>query len=251
MPLIETRLADLEYKRYFEPFLGGGAFFFYFGAKPAFLSDLNEDLVNTYEQVRDHPDGIVRELKKLNVDASTFATVRERVPSTPLGRAVRFLFLNRTAFSGIYRVNRRGQYNVPFGGGDRTAEPLWRDGILSDASRALKGVTLGACDFGGVLKSAKQGDLVYCDPTYTVTHNDNGFRKYNESCFSWTDQVHLAKACQAAAGRGATVVVSNAYHREIESLYHGFQTFVVERKSLLSADATARKSTREYVFISR
>ena len=106
-------------------------------------------------------------------------------------------------------------------------------------------------DFEAVLDQAGKGDLVYCDPTYTTMHNNNGFRKYNEKCFSWIDQERLSNSCKRAVERGATVVVSNGYHNEIKNLYDDFTAYVVERKSVVCPNPSKRKMIQEYLFIKK
>ena len=112
----------------------------------------------------------------------------------------------------MYRLNQQGEFNVPFGGGERTTAPLWEYNLLTSSARALRGAKLLAVDFEQAISEAKKGDLVYCDPTYTVAHNNNGFIRYNERNFSWEDQKRLSRSCHSAAARGALVIVSNAYH---------------------------------------
>ncbi len=229
--------------------MGGGALFFRLQPDQAFLSDLNEELVTTYLQVRDHPERLIDQLRKLPVDKGTYAAIRGSVPTSDTATAVRFLYLNRTSFGGIYRLNRSGRFNVPFGGGQRTTEALWKDDLLIRASAALQKARVSAVDFEIALASAGAGDLVYCDPTYTVKHDSNGFRRYNERLFSWADQIRLATASRVAAGRGAIVVVSNAFHHDVAQLYQGSEVLVVERPSTLCPDPARRTKTTEYVFI--
>lgn len=249
MPVLEKELSGLGYRRYIEPFLGSGSFYFYFKLTPAFLSDINDDLINTYIQVRDNPKELLKRLKVIKTDATTYYEIRKSKPTSLVSRAVRFLYLNRTAFSGIYRVNEKGQFNVPFGNYRRATEILWRDDLLINASQALQGTRIFCSDFEPALQEAGEGDFVYCDPTYTVMHNNNGFRNYNENCFSWADQERLAKSCHEAAERGATVIVSNAYHEDIEQLYEGFELVVVQRKSVICPNSAKRKTIKEYVLI--
>lgn len=251
MPFLEARLSYAKYSRYIEPFLGGGAPFFYIGLKPALLSDINGQLINAYIQVRDNPDEIIRRLRLIPVSAQTYHRMRILAPTSPIVRAVRFLYLNRTAFNGVYRVNRRGDFNVPFGRYRRGTKILWEQNLIVDASQALEGAHIFCSDFETPVNSAKDGDLLYCDPTYTTMHDNNGFRKYNEICFSWADQERLASACHRATARGAKVVVSNAYHHDIRNLYYGFEAIVVRRNSVLCADSAKRRSVKEYLFISR
>jgi DNA adenine methylase len=243
--LINEKLFD----RYLEPFLGGGAVFFNFVFKSAILSDINDDLINTYIQVRDNPEELLAKLGKMKVNRQMYYTIRESRPKKSLERAARFLFLNRTCFSGIYRVNKKGDFNVPYGEG-RTLAPLWNGNLVLKASKALQGTSILTQSFEQTLAQAQTGDLVYCDPIYTVTHNDNGFRRYNESIFSWKDQELLAKCARKAIKRGAKVVVSNAYHNDVKALYDNFNAIVVERGSRLCPDAKKRSLAQEYLFFS-
>ncbi len=157
--------------------------------------------------------------------------------------------MNRTAFGGMYRLNRKGHFNVPFGGGQRTPEPLWRDGLLLKASAALASTEMLSADFEQLLLDAGEGDLVYCDPTYTVAHNNNGFIRYNERNFSWADQVRLAGLSAQAARRGATILVSNACHQEIRELYPSADVHLLDRQSLLCPRSNKRRGTQEYLLV--
>ena len=206
--------------RYFEPFLGGGAVFFSFRPWPATLSDVNTDLINAYQQVRDNPEGIINRLRHMRIDCTIYSTIRATRPRSPLSRAVRLLYLNRTAFNGVYRVNRRGEFNVPFGCKDGTV--LCDPSLIRSASSALQNRTILVADFESIIDCASKHDVVYADPPYTTRHDNNGFRRYNECLFSWSDQERLAEACRRATRRGVTVFISNAAHTEIASLYTSF-----------------------------
>jgi DNA adenine methylase len=233
---------------YFEPFLGGGAVFF--GLRPgiALLSDINSELVDVYRAVRDSPGRIVAILKRMPVTAQYYYRVRRARFSSDAGNAARFLFLNRTAFGGIYRLNALGQFNVPFGH-ERTPEILWARRLIETASAALQGVEVVHRDFECVMDESGSGDVVYCDPTYTVTHERNGFIRYNEANFSWADQERLATAARRAARRGATVVVSNAYHNVVRKLFAPPHSLILHRPSCVSRDPEARREVREYLFV--
>jgi DNA adenine methylase len=215
------------------------------------LSDVNGELIETYQVVRAHSDRVLCAVQQMPVTKREYYRVRGSKPTTPVLRAARFLYLNRTAFGGIYRLNKKGDFNVPYGGGERTPSPLWTDLLLERAARALAEAELRACDFEPVLEEASTGDAVYCDPTYTVAHDCNGFVRYNERNFSWSDQQRLAEAAKRAAARGATVVVSNAHHEAVRALYGRCHTFTLQRKSLISATASARRAVTEYLFVLR
>lgn len=249
IPRLRQLLEGRTFARYHEPFLGGGAVFFGLMPQNAVLSDINEDLINTYLQVKMHADELARRLQALTVDKDTYITVRATRPMDSFERAVRFLYLNRTAFAGMYRLNREGHFNVPFGGGQRTPEPLWRDGLLTAAAEALARASIRQCDFEETISQAEEGDLVYCDPTYTVTHNNNGFVRYNERNFSWKDQVRLARTCRDAARRGAYVLVSNAVHDDVSNLYSGVSPIVLGRRSLICPNSEKRRDIEECLFI--
>jgi len=212
---IQALLAGRKFERYFEPFLGGGAIFFALRPTSAILSDINPDLINIYKQVKYRPRKLLERLQEIKVNKRAYLCMRSYEPECHRERAVRFLYLNRTAFAGMYRLDQQGRFNVPYGGGSRTPAILWRDNLLVNASRALKGATILTADFEKIIAMASEGDLVYCDPTYTVAHNNNGFIRYNEHNFSWKDQIRLAEASLSAAARGASVLVSNAFHKEL------------------------------------
>jgi DNA adenine methylase len=234
---------------YIEPFLGGAAVFFQLRPKVALLGDINSELVATYRTVCDHTDEVIRALKRLPVSEKDYYRIRGGRPRSAVSRAARFLYLNRTAFSGMYRVNREGRFNVPYGGGERTPHVLWETSLLRDAASTLTGASIVHADFQTLLDAAGRGDVAYCDPTYTVAHDSNGFVRYNERNFSWFDQERLARAARAAVGRGAAVIVSNAHNPAIEKLYHGATTLTLERKSRVSADPTKRRQVTEYLFV--
>ena len=238
--------------RYIEPFLGGGALFFRLAPNSAILSDLNSSLINTYEQVRDNPDRLVALLKAMPVTKSFYYRVRARVPNTAIEQASRFLYLNRTGYRGLYRVNGRGRCNVPFGGGERTPNILWERDLVGGASKRLKmNVSLFACDFEYAVNMAGFGDLVYCDPTYISSTAGGNFGRYNSSRFEWSDQVRLSEVCRAATERGAAVIVSNALYPEIRELYRFCDIVEVHRPSPLSWKGVSRASVREGVYLFR
>jgi DNA adenine methylase len=245
VPIVRQHLK----KKYYEPFLGGGAVFFALRPECAILSDTNPELIQVYRNVRARCSDVITALKTLPVDAETYRQIRKTRGETALANAVRLLYLNRTAFGGMYRLNKRGEFNVPYGGGERSPEILWRRQLLQRAATALRGAALFARGFEHSLRTAEAGDVVYCDPTYTVMHETNNFRRYNESNFSWSDQELLARLCKKATGRGVVVIVSNAYHDEIRKLYHPYQPMILTRNSLLAPDAEFRRPVKECLFI--
>lgn len=233
---------------YYEPFLGGGAIFFGILPDKALLSDKNPELINAYLQVRDDVDLLISKLNRKKISSEYFYKMRSKLFEDKIDQAVRFIYLNKTAFNGIYRVNLQGEFNVPFGCKPNTR--LCESELLQKASLSLKPATLSCADFEESLERVKAEDLVYLDPPYTVKHNNNGFRRYNEAIFTWADQLRLAKAVQRIINRGAFVVLSNAYHLEILELYPNLHAISVSRASNLSADPKNRGPITEALLIS-
>jgi DNA adenine methylase len=234
---------------YYEPFLGGGAVFFHLLPKKAVLSDTNSDLILTYQMVQSEYETVLEKVRAMEVSSKEYYRIRAMIPRKSITKAARLLYLNRTAFGGIYRLNSKGQFNVPFGGGQRTPAPLWERNLLKGACDALNGITIKCTDFERMIDSAGSGDVVYCDPTYTVAHDNNSFVRYNEKNFSWIDQKRLSIAARAATARGAMVIVSNAHHRSIRDLYPDARVRHLKRLSLVSTDPAKRCEVKEYLFI--
>ncbi|MCU1268867.1 MAG: dam [Acidobacteriaceae bacterium] len=238
-----------HFRRYYEPFLGGGAIFFALRPRRAILSDINPDLINAYIQVRDNLEEVIAGLAKLKINQATYDRIRKAHLTNDVARAVRLIYLSKTAFNGVYRVNQQGTFNVPFA--RQLDRKVFDAGALADASRYLQKSQLLARPFAKMLESVREGDFVYCDPPYTVRHNNNGFLRYNESLFSWADQKLLAQLARVAMRRGAHVVVSNAGTDHVRALYKGFQVVTVNRPSCMSALPDGRREVSEFLFIGR
>ena len=239
-----------KYATYYEPFFGGGAFFF--GLKPenAVLSDTNSDLIECYALVRDRPRDLVNLLHTYKNSSDFYYRIRAETPSDKLHKAARLLYLTRFAFNGIHRVNLKGQFNVPYG--QKTTLSIVDEDNLLKVSQALKNVQLQTADFEFVTKHAVKDDLIYFDPPYTVAHANNGFVKYNEKIFSWDDQIRLAKHAKNLVERGCKVIISNADHPSIHTLYKDFMSFeIIERYSIIAASSENRRKITECVFYKR
>lgn len=237
--------AELQFpiRRYFEPFLGGAAVFLSVRPNRAILSDTNEELMNVYVQVRDKPDELARLLSKLHNTATDYYRVRATRPRTPIGRAARLIYLMRLSFNGIHRVNLSGQFNVPYG--RKRHLSVTDPDHLHRLSKAFTCAELLVSDFESATASAGIHDVVYFDPPYTVAHGNNGFVKYNETIFSWDDQVRLAAHARRLGRQGAHVLISNADHKSIRDLYKGFKVRTVSRFSRIAAESQHRKVITE------
>ena len=232
---------------YYEPFLGGGSFFFNLLPENAVLSDLNERLVETYEVLRDHPDELTSILGNWSNSETTFYFIRNRDFPNKVYRAAQFIYLNRTCWNGLYRVSRAGNFNVPFGYHGRQ---VFDPGHLHEISGALQNSRLISGDFARSVSEAREGDVIYFDPPYTTRHSKNGFLQYNKNLFSWEDQERLGKVAVVLAERGCHVVVTNASYRPILTLYPGFRHEIVPRSSVLAAKPEYRQRVTEFLLYS-
>jgi len=241
------KLVPPSYNEYHEPFLGAGSVFFALKPERANLADTNAELINAFIVVRDEPYQLIKTLKRFRYNESQYYSLRKSKPKTSLSRAARFIFLNKTCWNGLYRVNKLGQFNVPFG---RYNDPKICDasGILA-ASETLQKASICNGTFNTTLKKPKEHDFVYCDPPYTVAHDKNGFLAYNEKIFSWEDQVQLKQLIEKLTDRGCCAMVSNACHTSIKELYSGYKQIVVSRQSTIAGNKSARGSVKELVIL--
>lgn len=247
---LARRLAGLIPNRdctYYEPFLGGGSLFFAGRPSKAILGDTNERLVEAYRVLRDHARDLVEVLSQWQNDEETYYDVRASEYESSVWRAAQFIYLNKTCWNGLYRVNRQGKFNVPFGHNNRR---VFDRTHLLKVAEILQNAKVVCCDFEQLVETAASGDFAYLDPPYTVLHSRNGFRQYNEKLFSWQDQVRLARVARELAGRGCLVVVSNADNREVLDLYPDFLYQRVSRHSVLAANPRWRRRTNEALLVS-
>jgi DNA adenine methylase len=224
--------------RYFEPLVGGGAFFFALEPSKAILGDLNADLVATYQAIRDDAETVIKLLSKYPYSKSFYYQIRGSTPQSMAKRAARFLYLNRVCWNGLCRVNQQGKFDTPFG---KYNNPTICDrDRLRSAAKLLKRATIRHADFRRTLKDVRAGDFVYLDPPYVTGHLNNGFLKYNARLFSWEDQELLAQWAVRLAKLGAHVLVSNADHSAVIRLYPDFHYYRVARHSLISGVVRSR-----------
>lgn len=237
-----------QFDRYIEPFIGGGAVFFQLAPKQSILSDINQELINLYCVIRDFPVALEKQMVEHQASHSTayYYKLRSHVPQGIIAQAARTLYLNRTCWNGLYRVNLQGKFNVPIG--TKTSVIIEEESFVS-LSEALQNAEILCQDFESAIEKAEKGSFVFIDPPYTVKHNLNGFLKYNEQIFGWADQVRLHSAVVAAADRSAAIVVTNADHESVRELYADFEYKQLARASVLAADASKRGKTSEAMFL--
>lgn len=235
-----VELAQPILGKYIEPFLGSGAVFFALKPARAILSDVNFELINAYQAIRCDPSKIAKLLQEHQRLHSKdyFYQMRSYKPRCEFRMAARFIYLNRTCWNGLYRVNLNGKFNVPIGTKSAVIMPTDNWPAISSL---LKSAKLACGDFESSIEEAQQGDVVFADPPYTVKHNFNGFIKYNDALFSWNDQIRLRDALLRARQRGARVIVTNAHHVSIRELYQ--EHFLLEpvvRASVLAGSSAHR-----------
>ena len=242
-------LLPQSFKRYHEVFLGGGALFFELNRGPARLTDLNAELVDCYRSVRDEVEAVILALRKHRYEKEHFYEVRAWDPEAlrPPERAARMIFLNKTAFNGLYRVNSAGRYNVPFG---RHKNPLICDvDNLRACSAALAGAELEVADFSAVTGCAQRGDFVYFDPPYVPVSETSYFTAYSAAGFSWEDQRRLAEVLRALAKKQVKVMLSNSDAPELRELYAPFRIVDVAATRRINSRVGGRGKVGEIVVL--
>jgi DNA adenine methylase len=232
--------------RLIDPFIGGGSSFFLLQPDAALLGDLNSDLIEIYECVRKYPRELARRLAvyQRNHGPEFYYTARARRPKRKIDRAARLLYLNRTCWNGLFRVNLRGEFNVPLG---TKTKVLTSSDEFVEASRALSRAEFYSSDFSLLIAKATRGDLVFADPPYFDTHKKHDrFLKYNPNIFSWADQLRLCADLLAAKKRGATCFVTNSNNRALIKIYrdHGLIR-TLRRHSVLAGESWARRKNDE------
>ncbi len=202
--------------------------------------------MDTFEAVRDSVELVLDGLRRWSVDRPTFDQVKSLRPIDRFEAAARFIYLNKTCWNGLFRVNASGEFNVPYGRpkSDRVIDP---DNLRACAALLAGDVELAQRDFEVAVASAGPGDLVYFDPPYVTGHNDNGFIDYNEVLFSWADQERLASVAHELNERDVWVVVSNADHQPVVDLFDSFEMIRVSRHSTIAGRTASRRTTSEVV----
>jgi DNA adenine methylase len=229
---LTTITKNRKFSNYHEPFLGGGAIFFAMDhTEKIFLNDVNEQLIDTYKCVQSNVEEVIKELKKFENTKECYYRVREEKYRSAIKKAARFIFLNQTSFNGIYRVNLKGEYNVPYGYRNKN---FYDPDNLRLVSKTLKKVVFQSVDFFDCISNIKKNDLVFLDPPYTITHNNNGFFKYNQKLFSENDQYRLSEMIDAIKAKGAFYILTNAAHQKVKEIFEkGDKLFEFKRASLI------------------
>ncbi|MCL6185170.1 Dam family site-specific DNA-(adenine-N6)-methyltransferase [Acinetobacter baumannii] len=231
-----------SYGKYIEPFFGGGAVFFALQPENAVIADSNPELINLYRTVADNVEAVINELKKFTNTEEMFYEVRSQdwESLSPEAAAARTIYLNKTCFNGLYRVNKKGQFNVPFG---KYKNPkILDEENLRAASSLLSKAKIICCDYSEVLeKFTFSNDLIFLDPPYVPISEYSDFKRYTKEQFYLEDHEQLAKIYRALSDKGCHVFLTNSNHPVVQSLYSGFQYEVIQTKRHISCDSKTRK----------
>lgn len=238
-----------SYNRYFEPFIGGGALFFELQPEQAYISDMNEELINLYSVVQDNVYELIKDLSKHEVSKEYFLEIRnidrteQYTELSDVERASRFIYLNRTCFNGMYRVNSQGQFNVPFG---HYKNPrIIDENNLLNCSELLKKTEIKCADFSEILTKVKKGDLVYFDPPYVPLNETSSFTSYTKDGFDINMQFKLRDVCDELDNNGVKFMLSNSDTKLVNELYVNYEIKKVFASRQINANADGRGKITE------
>ncbi len=235
-----------KFSTYIEPFVGGGALFFHLLPADAVLIDLNSELINFYTVVRDDVESLIESLKVHKNQSDYYYKIRNLDPSklSSLDRASRFLYLNKTSYNGLWRTNKKGVFNVPFGRHKNVR--LFDEENIRLVSLSLKNAKIISGDFTMALQYAKAGDFIYMDPPYHPLSRTSNFTSYSGK-FSEKDQIRLSECFKELDRIGAFVMLSNSNTDFIKSLYKGYDIHTVKATRRINSKSDGRGAIDEVV----
>jgi len=259
IPILKENLPQ-RMSTYYEPFLGGGALLFHIlterNGQRCGISDLNSDLVLTYTIIRDKPENVIDSLKNHEKNyqkdsKSYYYSIRESNPRNGVEKTSRLLFLNRTCFNGLYRVNSKGKFNVPLG---RYTNPnIVNEENIRLVSEVLKSrkVSIKCRDFEAVLRDTKEDDLIYFDPPYQPVSNTANFTSYTNKSFTNDDLKRLAKLCVKLDSKGCKVMLSNSNSQEVADMFTEEHWQIKKIEANRSINSNSKKRTGHYELLIR
>lgn len=254
LPILTELLPD-DFNRYYEPFIGGGALLFKLLPNDAVINDFNEELINSYLQIRDNPNELIDLLAEHrdNNSKDYYLNIRSadrdgRIENmTDVERAARILYMLRVDFNGLYRVNSKNQFNVPYG---RYKNPkILDEDLIYEVSEYLNdnNIQILQGDFANAVADAVDGDLVYFDPPYIPLSETSSFTSYTHEGFSYEDQVRLRNTVRDLTRRGVKVILSNSSSPLVEDLYQEFNLHYVDASRTNGAKPTSRGKIKEII----
>ncbi len=246
-----TKYVPSQFRTYYEPFVGGGALFLALQHKPAVVNDTNAELINCYKVIKDSVEELIAALSQHRNEEAYYYEVRDwdRSPDfasrPPVERAARIIFLNKTCYNGLFRVNSQGQFNVPFG---RYKAPTIVDvAVLRAVSKYLNNDTIKIRneDFEEAVSGARRGDFIYFDPPYDPISDTASFTNYDVNGFSREEQIRLKGVVDELSKRGCNVLLSNAYTSFIADLYSNYRCIKVGASRAINSNAQGRGKVDE------
>lgn len=243
-----------EFNNYFEPFIGGGAVFFELKRENSFINDYNPELTNLYEIIKTKPKQLLRDLQKHKNTEEYYYSIRslDRDPQkykklSKVEKASRFIYLNKSGFNGLYRVNKKGQNNVPFG---RYKNPKYadEDNIMA-CSKLLQSATITTGDFENIKEDIKEGDFIYLDPPYVPLNATSSFTAYTDKGFDDDMQFRLKELCDYIDNIGAYFMLSNSYTGFILDLYQEYTINTVKANRSVNCKSSNRGKVKEVLVI--
>ncbi|TFG05222.1 MAG: DNA adenine methylase [Promethearchaeota archaeon] len=243
-----------QFGTYIEPFVGGGTVFFYLLPNKAILLDINEELINCYQVIQNTVEQLIDSLKNHRNEKDYYYKLRnvdrdfqEFQKWSAVQRASRTIFLNRCCFNGLYRVNSKGEFNVPFG---RYKNPKFCDEKnLRAVSQVLQGIVIECANFEKCLELAKERDFIYFDPPYQPVSVTANFTSYTKAGFGETAQKKLFEVFQELDKRGCYVMLSNSDSKFILELYGNYKIVEIKAKRAINSDATKRGAINELLIL--
>ncbi len=235
-----------KFDLYIEPFVGGGALFFHILPSNAILIDMNLDVVNFYNVVKNNLEELINDLRKHKNERNYYYMMRSLNPESldPIQRASRFLYLNKTAYNGLWRVNKKGKFNVPFG---RYKNPkICDEDNLRNVSLALKDISVIWGDFSIALDHAKSNTFVYFDPPYDPISKTSNFTSYSGT-FGVEDQIRLSECFKALDKKGCLLMLSNSNTPLIRKLYVDYEIHVIKARRMINSKVTGRGEVEEII----
>ena len=235
-----------KFSSYHEPFVGGGAMLFYFQPKNAFISDSNEQLIQTYITVRNNIDDVIEVIRGFGRTEDDYYSVRGLQTEDAVIRAAKFIYLNQLSYNGIYRVNASGGYNVPWG--KRMSYQFDFENLIK-VSNYLQGVQINSMDFEDCIDNVGQNSLVFLDPPYTHSKVLNGFIQYNQKVFTEEDQGRLSSLIDRIKERDAYYILTNADHPRIKEIFDKHDNIIpITRNSGIGGKNAQRGNYEECIF---
>lgn len=268
IPFLMELIPD-NIETYYEPFVGGGAFFYALEEnklfKNAVINDFNKELINAYSVIKSNLSQLIYNLQLLKdsyhsgnkeefyyivrnnyyLVKNNFTGIQASVGNSATERAARFIFLNKCCFNGMYRVNKKGKFNVPFG--KHANPPILQSDVLIECEKALTNTIVLNGDFEPAIANAKSGDLIMCDPPYVPISKTSNFTSYTESGFNIAEQERLSKCMKSLANNGVSVIISNSNTEIVRDLYSGLNIHEVQMARNINSDATKRSKITELV----